>query len=74
MLLDLTTSLAIVGSSSISAAANAAETIGKDSTCNDRNCIGVWDGLLADCPHGTSFGGAGCTSSQDDTPGIFAEP
>lgn len=57
--------------------ANAADTIGKDATCNDRNCIGVWDGLLADCPHGsmTNFkGGAGCASSQDDTPGVFAEP
>ena len=39
---------------------------------------GVWDGLLADCPHGKlatlGGGGAGCVSSQDDTPGIFAEP
>jgi Protein of unknown function (DUF1499) len=62
----------------------AAETIGKDENCNDSSCLGVWDGLLADCPHGqqnflslTGIGGgttAGCTSSQDDTPGIFAEP
>lgn len=65
----------------------AAETVGKDPNCNDSSCLGVWDGLLADCPHaGTSWwsgagkprrgwtGGSGCTSSQDDTPGIFAEP
>ena len=40
------------------------------------------DGLLADCPHSENnnsllfngSSGAGCTSSQDDTPGIFAEP
>jgi uncharacterized protein (DUF1499 family) len=50
-----------------------AETVGKDPDCNDRSCLGVWDGLLADCPHGMNSG-AGCTSSQDDTPGIFAEP
>jgi hypothetical protein len=39
--------------------------------------------MLADCPHdgggwamggGGVGGGAGCVSSQDDTPGIFAEP
>lgn len=56
----------------------AAETIGKDPNCNDRACLGVWDGLLADCPHIIStvpmMGGAGCVASQDDTPGIFAEP
>mmetsp|Transcript_2306 Transcript_2306/g.3417 ORF Transcript_2306/g.3417 Transcript_2306/m.3417 type:complete len:248 (-) Transcript_2306:244-987(-) len=51
----------------------SAETIGKDPNCNDRGCLGVWDGLLADCPHGMTLG-AGCVSSQDDTPGIFAEP
>jgi len=50
-----------------------AETVGKDADCNDRSCLGVWDGLLADCPHGMTLG-AGCVSSQDDTPGIFAEP
>ena len=58
-------------------AANAAETIGKDENCDDASCMGVWDGLLADCPHGGRGGwggGAGCVSSQDDTPGIFAEP
>jgi len=51
--------------------AHAAETVGKDPDCNDRSCLGVWDGLLADCPHGRILGGggAGCTSSQDDTPG-----
>ena len=58
--------------------ANAAETVGKDDSCNDASCLGVWDGLLADCPHATNKlkggGGAGCVSSQDDTPGIFAEP
>ena len=58
----------------------AAETVGKDPDCNDSTCLGVWDGLLADCPHDTTTatfiqgGGAGCVSSQDDTPGIFAEP
>ena len=64
--------------------ANAAETVGKDPDCDDLTCLGVWDGLLADCPHdnaslgkfvpGLPGGGAGCTSSQDDTPGIFSEP
>ncbi|KAL9190552.1 hypothetical protein ACHAXT_000258 [Thalassiosira profunda] len=57
--------------------ANAAETVGKDENCNDASCLGVWDGLLADCPHDRARlkgGGAGCVSSQDDTPGIFAEP
>ena len=55
--------------------ANAADTIGKDPSCNSPSCLGVWDGLLADCPHGKlKGGGAGCVSSQDDTPGIFAEP
>ena len=35
----------------------------------------MWDGLLADCPHTRGkFGGAACVSSQDDTPGVFAEP
>jgi uncharacterized protein (DUF1499 family) len=54
---------------------NAAETIGKDPNCNEGKCLGVWDGLLADCPHGKiALGGTGCVSSQDDTPGIFAEP
>ena len=53
----------------------SAETIGKDPDCNDSSCLGVWDGILADCPHGKGIGGgAGCTSSQDDTPGIFSEP
>jgi len=27
--------------------ANAAETIGKDESCNGSTCLGVWDGLLA---------------------------
>eukprot|EP00532_Pseudo-nitzschia_australis_P017167 CAMPEP_0168247418 /NCGR_PEP_ID=MMETSP0141_2-20121125/886_1 /TAXON_ID=44445 /ORGANISM="Pseudo-nitzschia australis, Strain 10249 10 AB" /LENGTH=299 /DNA_ID=CAMNT_0008183201 /DNA_START=41 /DNA_END=937 /DNA_ORIENTATION=- len=62
----------------------AAESVGKDPDCDDLTCLGVWDGLLADCPHtnaqiggflpGLPGGGAGCTSSQDDTPGIFSEP
>jgi len=54
----------------------ASETVGKDPNCNDNTCLGVWDGLLADCPHSKALpGGAkGCTSSQDDTPGIFSEP
>jgi uncharacterized protein (DUF1499 family) len=55
--------------------ANAAETIGKDPNCNAASCLGVWDGLLADCPHTSNkLKGAGCVSSQDDTPGVFAEP
>ena len=55
---------------------NAAETIGKDPNCNDGSCLGIWDGLFADCPHDryNLLGGAGCVSSQDDTPGVFAEP
>ncbi|KAL3798244.1 hypothetical protein ACHAW5_001370 [Stephanodiscus triporus] len=60
-------------------AAIAAETVGKDADCDDASCLGVWDGLLAHCPHppgrgGGGWGGAGCVSSQDDAPGIFAEP
>lgn len=65
--------------SHVSEAWALSETIGKDPNCNDGTCLGVWDGLLADCPHMTRteyvFGnGGGCVSSQDDTPGIFAEP
>ena len=52
--------------------AHAAETVGKDPDCNDSTCLGVWDGLLADCPH--LKGSSSCVSSQDDTPGVFAEP
>jgi hypothetical protein len=52
----------------------AETTIGKDPDCNEAGCLGVWDGLLADCPHGGLKIGAGCTASQDDTPGVFAEP
>jgi hypothetical protein len=55
----------------------ATETVGKDPNCNDSTCLGVWDGLLADCPHNPSaspFGSASCVASQDDTPGIFSEP
>jgi len=62
-------------SSRTSQIASAAETVGKDPNCDDRTCLGVWDGLLADCPHDPlSRSGAGCTCSQDDTPGIFSEP
>jgi uncharacterized protein (DUF1499 family) len=58
------------------------ETIGKDPNCNDASCLGVWDGLLANCDHSTAGPTiqisnpitAGCVSSQDDTPGTFAEP
>lgn len=79
----ISSSLAVlIGTTTLStvAIANAAETVGLDPDCTDRNCLGVWDGLLADCPHDgvggltSTFGGAGCTSSQDDTPGIFSEP
>jgi len=62
------------------AVANGVETVGKDPNCNDASCLGVWDGLLADCPHDKIqqekifAGGASCVSSQDDTPGVFAEP
>ena len=55
----------------------ASETVGKDPDCNDSTCLGVWDGLLADCPHGpgsSAIGSSACVASQDDTPGIFAEP
>lgn len=58
--------------------ASASETVGKDPDCNNPACLGVWDGLLSDCPHSNSRlglgAGAGCASSQDDTPGVFAEP
>ena len=62
----------LVGSASVA----HAETVGKDENCQDSSCLGVWDGLLADCPHGKldMKSGAGCVSSQDDTPGVFAEP
>jgi hypothetical protein len=53
----------------------AAETIVKDPQCNDAGCYGAWDGLLANCPSPSIVGrGAGCVSSQDDTPGVFDEP
>ena len=72
-------SLGITGVSSVLVSpysSRAAETVGKDPLCNNASCLGVWDGLLADCPHGqiSKSAGAGCASSQDDTPGIFAEP
>ena len=62
----------LVGTASVA----HAETVGKDENCQDSSCLGVWDGLLADCPHGKldMKSGAGCVSSQDDTPGVFAEP
>jgi uncharacterized protein (DUF1499 family) len=66
---------AIIAAESVIDPAFAAETIGKDPDCNEAGCLGVWDGLLADCPHSGLFKmGAGCTASQDDTPGIFSEP
>lgn len=57
-----------------SSKANAAETVGKDPECNDSSCLGIWDGLFADCPHGaiTMRQGSGCASSQDDTPGRYS--
>lgn len=71
-----TTTASTIVSSSIVPVSNAAETVGKDPLCNTISCLGVWDGLLADCPHGAiqMKVGSGCASSQDDTPGIFAEP
>lgn len=76
--MSLTRRMALLTAAATAAtAANAAETIGKDENCDDASCVGVWDGLLADCPHGGRGGwggGVGCVSSQDDTPGIFAEP
>mmetsp|Transcript_9892 Transcript_9892/g.20916 ORF Transcript_9892/g.20916 Transcript_9892/m.20916 type:complete len:280 (-) Transcript_9892:314-1153(-) len=70
LLITLTSGIAFNG------CASAAETVGKDPNCNGPSCIGVWDGLLADCPHGNLAmnARAGCASSQDDTPGVFAEP
>jgi len=53
---------------------HASETIGKEEGCSDSSCLGVWDGLLADCPHSDIRSGSGSVSNQDDTPGIFAEP
>ena len=69
-----TSSFVAGGSILINQPGFAAETVGKDEDCNDSTCLGVWDGLLADCPHGQRAANAGCTSSQDDTPGIFSEP
>mmetsp|Transcript_26995 Transcript_26995/g.39485 ORF Transcript_26995/g.39485 Transcript_26995/m.39485 type:complete len:344 (+) Transcript_26995:59-1090(+) len=69
--------VAMVSTTLSSQPAQAAETVGKDPNCNDGSCLGIWDGLLADCPHDGKLslgGGAGCVSSQDDTPGVFAEP
>ena len=40
-----------------SSAAIAAETVGKDADCDDASCLGVWDGLLVDCPHPPKGGG-----------------
>lgn len=45
-----------------------AETVGKDDDCSSIYCLGVWDGILADCNE------RNCVSSQDDTPSVFAEP
>lgn len=75
-LLQNVTAASLIGVLSQSSVANAAETIGKDPNCTDARCLGIWDGLFADCPHDTIImkSGAGCASSQDDTPGVFAEP
>jgi hypothetical protein len=69
------TSSATISAAWLSPSLALAETIGKDPNCNNSDCLGVWDGLLADCPHARGPAiGAGCASSQDDTPGSFAEP
>lgn len=76
-LLRITLSSLVTASLRIPFPVIAAETVGKDPLCNDPSCLGVWDGLLADCPHFTGnfgVGSAGCVSSQDDTPSVFAEP
>jgi hypothetical protein len=71
----VSSAFAIIAAESVVDPAFAAETIGKETDCNEAGCLGVWDGLLADCPHGgLKILGAGCTASQDDTPGIFSEP
>lgn len=66
----------VAGPAILTKPAFASETVGKDEACDDASCLGIWDGLLADCPHGklAMNSGAGCVSSQDDTPGVFAEP
>ncbi|GAB0491170.1 hypothetical protein MMPV_002422 [Pyropia vietnamensis] len=43
-----------------------------EGNCPD--CVGVTDGFLADCPPPRPLLPATCVSSQDDTPGSFAEP
>jgi hypothetical protein len=53
------------------ATARAAETVGKNDDCNTPYCLGVWDGLLADCHPDDD---KNCVSSQDDTPRVFMEP
>lgn len=60
--------LSIWVATSAAASASAAETVGKDADCNALYCLGVWDGILADCNE------RNCVSSQDDTPSVFAEP
>ena len=52
------------------------DTVEKDPNCCGASCLGVWDGLLAYFPHEKFVmnTGAGCTSSQDDTPDVFVEP
>jgi uncharacterized protein (DUF1499 family) len=70
LLISATTTTATVGSSCShkNAVAVAAETVGKDDDCTSPYCLGVWDGLLADCQDNN------CVSSQDDTPRVFMEP
>lgn len=43
-----------------------------EGNCPD--CVGVTDGFLADCPPPRPLLPSTCVSSQDDTPGSFAEP
>jgi hypothetical protein len=49
------------------------ETVGKDPDCNESTCLGVWDGILADCPHSNAASSnpsntASCVSSQVSFP------
>lgn len=60
---------------SVAASPANAETVGKDENCNDSFCLGVWDGILANCSPTTAMTSAGCVSSQDDgEQNVFSEP
>ena len=50
-----------------------AEITEETTNCDSCNCWSVKYGLLEDCPYG-SWIGAGCASSQDNTPGNLVEP